>query len=163
MKLITAWIALLTWLTWSEVSLGQFLENNCGYAVPLSPKSRVYGGRNAIIGSSPWMAYLIYNSAFHCGGTLITKRYILTAAHCVEDNLKVRLGEYNTRTLIDCTKDGCIPQYEEYDVSRAMVHANYNFQLGSSDDIALLKLVRAVRYDGEHSTLKCSSFNKYPI
>ncbi|XP_041632747.1 CLIP domain-containing serine protease B9 [Drosophila kikkawai] len=148
MKIIAGCFAIYTCLTWlSKYSLGQFLDNNCGYTVPLPPQSRVYGGRNAIIGSSPWMAYLIYNSAFHCGGTLITRKYILTAAHCIANNLKVRLGEYDTKTEIDCTRDGCIPKYKEYDVSRAIIHANYSYQLGSSHDIGLLKLAGTVSYE----------------
>lgn len=62
---------------------------------------------------------------------------------------KVRLGEYDTRTSIDCSQDFCIPQYEEFDVALALKNSNYRFQHGGSYDIGLLKLTRPVRYNSK--------------
>lgn len=49
--------------------------------------NRVIGGSNAPEGAWPWMA--LYgkgtsaNPRFTCGGSIITKRHVLTAAHCL--------------------------------------------------------------------------------
>lgn len=48
---------------------------------------RIAGGKWTSLSEYPWMALLQYRknlqTAFACGGSLISKRYVLTAAHCV--------------------------------------------------------------------------------
>lgn len=31
----------------------------------------------------PWVARLVYDGHFHCGASLISPDYVMTAAHCV--------------------------------------------------------------------------------
>jgi secreted trypsin-like serine protease len=40
-------------------------------------------GWNADEGEWPWIAALLNNGRQFCGGSLITRKHILTAAHCV--------------------------------------------------------------------------------
>lgn len=54
--------------------------------------TRVVGGEPAPKGAFPWMALIGYKddlgeTAFKCGGSLITRRHVLTAAHCIKSTL----------------------------------------------------------------------------
>ncbi|XP_017044333.2 serine protease grass [Drosophila ficusphila] len=99
--------------------------------------TRVIGGHNAQ--RSPWMAYLIRNGAFACGGSLIAYRFVLTAGHCTQiyDNLYVRLGEYDSSRRTD-------GRTRDYRV--VSIHRHDNYISFHHDDIAILKLDHAVAY-----------------
>lgn len=56
---------------------------------------RIVGGFDVKVGEFPWMALLKYLSTiveneinFDCGGSLITTKHVLTAAHCLYPNKK---------------------------------------------------------------------------
>ncbi|XP_067626703.1 serine protease grass-like isoform X3 [Eurosta solidaginis] len=111
---------------------------------------RVANGENAILGEYPFMALLRYNvpkRPFLCGGSLITTRFVLTAAHCIRSDLiGVRLGEHNLSTEIDCVGDTlCLPPAEDYVIEQKIKHPNYN-KPRWTHDVALLKLDREVEF-----------------
>ena len=55
--------------------------------------SRVVGGRNATYAPyQVFFAWLFKGKIGLCGGTILNKRYILTAAHCVNDNYGISVG-----------------------------------------------------------------------
>merc|ERR1711936_874882 len=63
--------------------------------------AKIVNGWDADQGEWPWIAALMNNGRQFCGGSLITRKHILTEAHCVAHmsrydvaNLKVRLGEH---------------------------------------------------------------------
>lgn len=62
-------------------------KNICGIQ---NEDSRIVGGEITKINEFPWMVLLRYNNldgsdaGFLCGGTLISNRYVLTAAHCLK-------------------------------------------------------------------------------
>uniref|UniRef100_T1GYZ1 Peptidase S1 domain-containing protein n=1 Tax=Megaselia scalaris TaxID=36166 RepID=T1GYZ1_MEGSC len=70
---------------------------------------RVVGGEPSELGTWPWITLLGYDvlegSPFKCGGSLITKRHVLTAAHCIRKTTTVDINivkmdrhpQYNSR------------------------------------------------------------------
>ncbi|XP_017004404.2 serine protease grass-like [Drosophila takahashii] len=125
---------------------------NCGN----KGNPKVSGGGTAKPGEFPWVALLKYkinaDRPFLCGGSLISERHVLTAAHCIISQPKVtavRLGEHDLDSKKDChylggTTRVCLPPYEEYGVEKIIVHHNYvHGQIGY--DIAIIKLNRVVK------------------
>lgn len=102
---------------------------------PLDPDvAAIIGGTEAEPGEFPFQVALVTPGGFQfCGGTFISGRWVLTAAHCVDGGIdpatvKVLAGAH------DKTQDG-----EVLDVVRVLVHPAYTPSAISSD-IALLEL-----------------------
>jgi secreted trypsin-like serine protease len=56
---------------------------NPSYRVPVNEQAnRITGGTFAARGQFPWMAALIIDVSYFCGGSLISSLWVMTAAHC---------------------------------------------------------------------------------
>ncbi|KAJ6637209.1 Serine protease easter [Pseudolycoriella hygida] len=123
--------------------------------------NRIIGGEITKIDEFPWMALIEYSKpnnrrGFHCGGVLISDRYVLTAAHCaVGKDLKqlkwnlasVRLGEWDTNAEEDCDRGDCADPPLDIAVEEVIPHENYNPNSKTQEnDIALLRLSQQVTY-----------------
>lgn len=128
------------------------LPRNCG---ELPGVNRIIGGNKTALFEFPWMALLTYDTPngrdFRCGGSIISNRYILTAAHCITNlsNLRlvqVRCGEYNITSQFDCEVQSdpdlppiCAPPVQDVTFEDLIPHPNYNAAT-YSDDIGLIRL-----------------------
>ncbi|XP_021941628.1 serine protease easter-like isoform X1 [Zootermopsis nevadensis] len=130
-----------------------FEHEKCG----LSQADRIIGGRDAALGAYPWIARIGYTynmsqkPVFRCGAVLVSKRYIVTAAHCVT-NLPnrvrvgvIRLGEHNTNTNPDCEDDVCADPHQDFFPKEVIVHKDYG-KPRFKNDISLIRLDRQVAF-----------------
>ncbi|KAF4078730.1 hypothetical protein AMELA_G00184970 [Ameiurus melas] len=119
-------------------SLGQI--NTCGRA-PLN--NRIVGGQSASAGAWPWQVSLHspVTRGHFCGGSLINKDWVMTAAHCFErigiSGLVVYLG---TQTQV-----GVNPNQITRKVSKIIRHNKYN-SITTDNDITLLLLSSSVTF-----------------
>lgn len=111
-------------------------------------KNPVYVDGDSEFGEYPWQVAILKKdpseSVYVCGGTLISSRHILTAAHCVKTHagrdLRARLGEW------DVNHDVEFFPYIERDVVSVYVHPE--FYAGTLyNDLAILKLDHDINFE----------------
>lgn len=100
----------------------------------------IIGGGNTTIADHPWQVGLLYSDvannyqAQFCGGSLVNRWWVVTAAHCVEgfrpDEVDVLLGTGDLNVL---------GAGQRIPVAEVIVHPDYN-SITSDSDIALLRL-----------------------
>lgn len=135
-------------------SAGNDIKQICGtrYAesevIPL-----VFGGEETKRGDWPWMVAIYLNKptglSFNCGGSLISSKVVISAAHCINTSTKnykpnevlLWLGRYS---LIDWSEVGAISS----NVEEIIIHVDYKRQRESYDaDIALLVMNKQVEFN----------------
>ena len=62
-------------------------------AAPTDPTTMIIGG--STVSSAPWAAAVLSNGSFTCSGTIISANYVLTARHCINGTMSVRVGSVN--------------------------------------------------------------------
>merc|ERR1711981_499273 len=125
----------------------------------------ILGGVETKRGELPYQAVLGYKSRrgrkvkYNCGGTLLNRRYVITAAHCQHKSVprlqiaEVVLGEWNLEHDPDCAGDdgGCKPgspfkPSQRFEVTAADVKVHEGWDLSrvvdNGNDIALIRLPR---------------------
>jgi len=128
----------------------------CGKGALKARSSRIIGGKTAVIGQFPWAvrlhkktpnshrAAIVSSCQVHCGGSLITARHVLTAAHCVTirpntvtpaDEWEVVAGGLNTK------ERGQVRQVKS--IER---HPGYRFPF-IDNDLAVLTLAKNVSWN----------------
>ncbi|XP_037713747.1 venom prothrombin activator oscutarin-C catalytic subunit-like isoform X2 [Drosophila subpulchrella] len=129
-----AWISFFT-LFLSQLDASQFLEKPCGTP---NVVYKIVNGADARRQEAAWMAAIDNGTALLCGGTLIHRRFVLTAAHCIvgQKQLQVKLGAYNQNYPTVVSK-----------VIKGIPHELFKGFPTYENDIGLLKLSSSVVYN----------------
>ncbi|WP_372880231.1 serine protease [Psychromonas sp.] len=103
--------------------------------------TRIVGGQESDINQFPWAVSLKDSTTqkHFCGGSLIAKQWVLTAAHCLDDlqsvsQITATIGEYDLDS---------IPATTAIEIEQFYIHPDYTSS-PPVNDIALLKLASAV-------------------
>lgn len=119
---------------------------------PMGGYGNILGGAPISKGQFPWIAALTDNKGeFFCGGTLISNRKVLTAAHCIQDkgninaklpkDIKVLLGIHNISNFVEIGRSNVA-------VQKIIVHDHWNHEATSFDaDLAILVLDISVHFN----------------
>ncbi|CAL8093660.1 unnamed protein product [Orchesella dallaii] len=118
------------------------LPSACGKSS--AKPSRILGGRPALRGEFPYAVALLKNNAQYCSGSIVASRWILTAAHCVNDItdltvLSVNIGEHDLSSPVDHVSRG---------VDKIIYHSGFTMR-HLRHDIALLRLKEEVHFTEE--------------
>uniref|UniRef100_A0A182RVI6 Peptidase S1 domain-containing protein n=1 Tax=Anopheles funestus TaxID=62324 RepID=A0A182RVI6_ANOFN len=110
-------------------------ECDCGW----SRTAKIVGGNEAGVNEYTSIVALIDPLTVNvfCSGTIISSRYVLTAAHCARtipsvSRVQALVGDHDYRTGLDT------PYSAIYNIEQIISHENYNEQT-RNNDIALLK------------------------
>ncbi|GBP45824.1 Serine protease gd [Eumeta japonica] len=128
----------------NQLQCGRVMRNG-------NPNPLVVNGRPTLEGQWPWQIALYQtqtvDSKYICGGTLISKSHVITAAHCVtrkgstrvvnKNTLTVYLGKHNLRTSVEGVQIRL--------VGEITVHYQYNAS-SFSKDAGILKLRETVQF-----------------
>ncbi|XP_054636933.1 suppressor of tumorigenicity 14 protein homolog [Dunckerocampus dactyliophorus] len=115
-------------------------EASCNCGTRPYKLNRIVGGQNAELGEWPWQVSLHFQTSGHvCGASILSKKWILSAAHCFVTHDRANHVAANWQTY-----SGMQDQYRQDGVQRRAVkriisHPDYN-QMTFDYDIALLEL-----------------------
>ncbi|KRT85154.1 Trypsin [Oryctes borbonicus] len=131
-----------------QIDIRANLNEVCGKS--LSTNSLIANGQPAIRGYYPWLTALYtikqLNLEFTCGGSLISNRHVVTAAHCMRpserkfdiEQLLVILGKFNIQRW---TGDNSLM----LGARKVSVHPDYR-ALSADADVAVITLSQEVKF-----------------
>ncbi|CAH1954821.1 unnamed protein product [Acanthoscelides obtectus] len=118
-------------------------SEQCGVTADRAFSKRIIGGKKALFGQYPWQAY-IKIATYQCGGVLVSRRFVATAAHCIINarlkEILVYLGELDTQDTGDVEE---LAPAELHRVKKRIIHPKFRYRSTQPDlyDLSLLELL----------------------
>ncbi|KAJ8278171.1 hypothetical protein GJAV_G00084700 [Gymnothorax javanicus] len=117
-------------------------EIRCGCGTRPKKKSKIVGGSDAQMGAWPWQVSLQIERFGHvCGASLVSSRWLLSAAHCFQDSEAIKYSDvrswkaYLGMRVMNTVNNAVATRM----IRRVVLHPQYD-QFTSDYDIALLEL-----------------------
>ncbi|XP_045486411.1 chymotrypsin-2-like [Pieris rapae] len=105
------------------------------------PDTRVVGGKDAPEGLVPHQVALKRKDGWtFCGAAIISDRWILTAAHCVENRKPSKF--FAVVGTLSRTKGGT-----KYEISKVITHKEHNKPTKFKNDIAVISTKKAIKFN----------------
>ncbi|CAH1253893.1 ST14 [Branchiostoma lanceolatum] len=107
-------------------------------------QTRIVEGDTANRGAWPWQVQLkrAYSSTPFCGGVLVAPEWVVTTAHCLDDDgpgdwsaIQVLVGKHHRRHPVDADSEAIVSS-----VQKLYLHEEYSPLRNWDNDIALVKL-----------------------
>ncbi|EPY72385.1 transmembrane protease serine 11B [Camelus ferus] len=116
------------------------LMTSCGrqLANSITSGNRIVNGKKAVGGAWPWQASMQWKGQHYCGASLISSRWLLSAAHCFAKKNNSEDWTVNFGTVVN-------KPYMTRKVQNIIFHENYS-KAGVHDDIALVQLAEEVSF-----------------
>ncbi|XP_006864490.1 PREDICTED: serine protease 55 [Chrysochloris asiatica] len=106
--------------------------------------SRIIEGVEAGFGEFPWMVSIQLGNEHFCGGTILNKWWILTAAHCFHYE-QLSPADLN---IVAGTNDLISPHKEIKEVTKIILHKDFE-KVNMNNDVALLLLGSPITFTDE--------------
>ncbi|XP_077295762.1 phenoloxidase-activating enzyme-like isoform X2 [Arctopsyche grandis] len=128
---------------------------------PFSAKTQEYLKNSKCQGASDPSTCCVYPKvkvAKSCAASLISSKYVLTAAHCVYGTVYVnvgtpthiRLGEFDTTTNQDCIivvgDEDCNDEHSSIPIEKIIIHPEYDPSNSHINDIAIIRMKTEATY-----------------
>ncbi|KAK0418505.1 hypothetical protein QR680_013599 [Steinernema hermaphroditum] len=127
-----------------STSLALPLPNPEHKTIPGNVSELIWGGKESPLGMFPFQASLSIKKStgyMYCGGTLLTKRHILTAAHCITG---FRKGSMAMLGITDRLNPYGSPWAQVMDIESVNIHPRYRHGNDFPNDIGIITLVADV-------------------
>jgi hypothetical protein len=107
-------------------------------------QTKITGGTGTTIADYPWQVFL-ESGNYVCGGSIISGDWIITAAHCTEDDFGNLIPASKMDVIVGASNPRSGLEGQTYYVSKVIRHENYDAS-SMDNDIALLQLRTTINY-----------------